>query len=257
MNARWRLLKVSKNHPGPGAERVTAFGTSALRDSANSDIFLATISGGPGIDVRVISVRGSAAHRQGILAHEERDARDRVALVDISGGSVEVTPLPGPTHSPLPQVLNWAWPGFSAGFLKTVPRSSGGENHSLVKLRRHPQPFARGPPGRLAPGRRGHRFGGGHVARPGPRPPADGGSVLRRARLRRWAGLVAVSAAWGWPALPRIPNGSTIARRRSFWKNAEAVRPTVSKRPISHLRDEHAEEEARAIRGAGSALVPP
>jgi exopolyphosphatase/guanosine-5'-triphosphate,3'-diphosphate pyrophosphatase len=73
-------------------ERVTAFGTSALRDSANSEVLLTLLKRRTGIDVRVISGQEEARLiARGILAHENPTAKGLVALVDIGGGSVEIT----------------------------------------------------------------------------------------------------------------------------------------------------------------------
>lgn len=121
-----------------GVGRITAFGTSALRDSANSDLLLRAIKRRTGIDVRVISGQEEARLiARGILAHERRAAKGLFALVDIGGGSVEITLCRG--HRLLRST------SFKLGvarlqqvFLKTIPpRPDRGGNSPVSKLRRH------------------------------------------------------------------------------------------------------------------------
>ncbi|HNA61125.1 MAG TPA: hypothetical protein PLT11_08710, partial [Elusimicrobiota bacterium] len=57
-----------------GVEKITAFGTSALRDASNSEIVLHTLRRRSGIDVRVISGQEEARLiAQGVLAHRATD----------------------------------------------------------------------------------------------------------------------------------------------------------------------------------------
>lgn len=72
-------------------QRIVAFGTSALRDASNSDVFVKRVERQTGIRVRVISGK-EEAHliALGILANEE-DQKGAFALIDIGGGSTEVS----------------------------------------------------------------------------------------------------------------------------------------------------------------------
>jgi exopolyphosphatase/guanosine-5'-triphosphate,3'-diphosphate pyrophosphatase len=242
-----------------GVERVTAFGTSALRDSANSDVFLATIKRRTGIDVRVISGQEEARLiAQGILAHEERDARDRVALVDIGGGSVEVTLCRGR------RILRST--SFKLGvarlqqvFLKTVPPArAGGENAPLVKLRRHIRSLlAEGAPRGGWP-RAARVIGSAGTVRALDRVHrADGGSVLDAEALRRWADRFARLGRGGLARVPAMDPKrieTILAGAVVLEEIVRAVRADRVETTDFALRDGMLEEEARAIRGAGSAL---
>lgn len=73
------------------AERVVAFGTSALREAADSEKLLSQIRSKTGIDVRVISGQEEARLiSQGILRNEKLPKGD-YALLDIGGGSAEIS----------------------------------------------------------------------------------------------------------------------------------------------------------------------
>lgn len=242
-----------------GVERVTAFGTSALRDSANSDVLLSLIKRRTGIDVRVISGQEEARLiAQGILAHEERDARDRVALVDIGGGSVEVTLCRGR------RILRST--SFKLGvarlqqvFLKTIPPPrAGGDNAPLVKLRRHIRSLlAEGaPPGGwpVAP----RLIGSAGTVRALDRiHRADGGAALDAKSLRGWAERFAGLTRRGLARIPgmdpkridTILAGAVVLEEVARTVRAERVETTDFA-----LRDGMLEEETRALRGAGTAL---
>ncbi len=72
-------------------ERVVAFGTSALREAKDSEVLLRLLKDNTGIEVRIIT--GAEEARliaQGILENEKITAR-RFALVDIGGGSTEIS----------------------------------------------------------------------------------------------------------------------------------------------------------------------
>lgn len=119
-------------------QKISAFGTSALRDSSNSDVFLKRLKKATGIDVRVISGREEARLiAQGVLPHEKGNAKVLNALVDIGGGSVEISLCRG-------RRVLWS-ASYKLGvsrlhqvFLKTVPPSRrGGLDAPTAKLRRH------------------------------------------------------------------------------------------------------------------------
>src|SRR6478672_4923106 len=72
-------------------EKIIAFGTSALRDARDSDKLLRQIKSQTGIDVRVITGEEEAKLiAEGVLAHEKPE-KGTFALVDIGGGSTEIS----------------------------------------------------------------------------------------------------------------------------------------------------------------------
>lgn len=119
-------------------KRVVAFGTSALREARDGERLIAKIKQRAGISVRIIS--GDEEARliaRGVLKNEAV-LRGRFALVDIGGGSTEVSICSGR------KVLCGA--SFALGtarlqqlFLKTIPPEVGSsKNGSDVEpLRRH------------------------------------------------------------------------------------------------------------------------
>ncbi len=73
------------------AEKIIAFGTSALREASDGDRLLEQIRKKTGIEVKVISGQEEARLiARGILANE-KFAKGRFALVDIGGGSTEIS----------------------------------------------------------------------------------------------------------------------------------------------------------------------
>jgi len=73
------------------AQKIVAFGTSALREATDSDKLLNLIRTKTGIDVRVISGQEEARLiAQGIL-HNEKPPKGNYALLDIGGGSAEIS----------------------------------------------------------------------------------------------------------------------------------------------------------------------
>ena len=74
-----------------GAKRIVAFATSALREATDNERLLGLIRRRAGIELRIISGEEEARLiARGILAHE-RVRRGRFALVDIGGGSTEIS----------------------------------------------------------------------------------------------------------------------------------------------------------------------
>lgn len=241
-------------------DRVTAFGTSALRDSANSQTFLDALKRRTGFDVRVIS-GGEEARliAQGILAHEERDARQLTALVDIGGGSVEIILCRGR------RILRST--SFKLGvarlqqvFLKTVPpERGGGENAPLSKLRRHVQSLlADGAPrggwpsvdrvigsaGTVRALDRIHRDAGGdrltpkHLARM-----AERFSQLSRAGLARVPGMDP-------KRIDTVLAGTVVLEEVARVLDAERIETTDFA-----LRDGMLEEEIQTVRGGGASAL--
>lgn len=240
--------------------RVTAFGTSALRDSANSDVFLALLKRRTGFDVRVISGKEEARLiAQGILTHEERDAKDITALVDIGGGSVEITLCRGQ------RILRST--SFKLGvarlqqvYLKTVPpRPARGEHSPVTKLHRHVRSLlAEGAPRGGWPdvskiiGSAGTIRALDRIQRT-----AKGGALTDKS-LRRWAERLASLSRAGLSRVPgmepkridTILAGAIVLDEIVQALRAERVEPTDFS-----LRDGMLEEEVSTIRrGVGTAL---
>ena len=72
-------------------QKIVAFGTSALREASDSDALIEGILKRTGIDIRVISGEEEAQLiARGILSHE-KDLRGKYALIDIGGGSTEIS----------------------------------------------------------------------------------------------------------------------------------------------------------------------
>lgn len=71
--------------------KVIAFGTSALREARDGERLLQRIRARTGLDVRIISgIEEAKFIAEGILANEDIKA-NRLALVDIGGGSTEIS----------------------------------------------------------------------------------------------------------------------------------------------------------------------
>ncbi len=114
--------------------RVVAFGTAALRVARDGDRFIKLLKSRSGISLKVIS--GDEEARliaRGILKNEA-NLRGRFALIDIGGGSTEISICQGR------EVLHSA--SFPLGtaslqqvFLKTIPPDL--ESGSIENLRRH------------------------------------------------------------------------------------------------------------------------
>lgn len=119
-------------------EKIVAFGTSALREAADSDGFLRRIKSRARINVRIITGEEEARYiAEGILANEQA-LKGSFALVDIGGGSTEVSICQGK------KVLHAA--SFALGtarlqevFLKTTPPKvpAKGERRPVDALRSH------------------------------------------------------------------------------------------------------------------------
>lgn len=120
-----------------GAERTLAFGTAALREAEDAESFVREVFEQTGIRLRVISgLEEARLIAEGVLAHE-RKARGLFALIDIGGGSTEISICRDGN------VLHSA--SFPLGvariqqtFLKTIPpRDGDSESGPVARLRRH------------------------------------------------------------------------------------------------------------------------
>jgi exopolyphosphatase/guanosine-5'-triphosphate,3'-diphosphate pyrophosphatase len=119
-------------------DRIIAFGTSALREAADSERLLKQIRTRTGIDVRVISgVEEARLIAEGVLAHI-KPPKGASGLIDIGGGSVEINICRGK------RVLNSE--SFPLGtarlqqvFLKSSPPAPArkGQSGAIDQLRRY------------------------------------------------------------------------------------------------------------------------
>jgi exopolyphosphatase/guanosine-5'-triphosphate,3'-diphosphate pyrophosphatase len=75
-----------------GADQVRAVATSAMRDARNARAFLAWVKDETGWDVEIISglEEGRLIHR-GVMSSEEPAAAGRCLLIDVGGGSCEIS----------------------------------------------------------------------------------------------------------------------------------------------------------------------
>jgi exopolyphosphatase/guanosine-5'-triphosphate,3'-diphosphate pyrophosphatase len=243
-----------------GVGRTTAFGTSALRDSANSELLLSLLKRHTGIEVRVISGQEEARLiARGILSHESRLAKGLAALVDIGGGSVEITLCRGR------RLLRST--SFKLGvarlqqvFLKTIPPRAGpGEKSPLAKLRRHVRALlAEGAPRGGWPDVSRIVGSAGSIRALDRIHRAAGGDFLTAKHLNRWAEHFSTLSRAG---LARVP-GMDPKRPDTILAGAvvleEIARALGSPRvdPTDYsLRDGMLDEEIEtARRGAGTAL---
>lgn len=76
-----------------GSPRVLAIATAAVRDASNADRLLRAVRREAGVDVRVLS--GPEEARLGALAVQWSLPIDRGAIVDLGGGSLQVTRVRG------------------------------------------------------------------------------------------------------------------------------------------------------------------
>ena len=121
-----------------GVPNIVAFATATLREAEDAPDFVKEVRRVTGIALRIISGEEEAKLiAEGILAHEKR-ARGRTALIDIGGGSTEVT-ICRNRH-----ILHCT--SFPLGvarlqqvFLKSIPPRAGDDGGSLAvdELRQH------------------------------------------------------------------------------------------------------------------------
>jgi exopolyphosphatase/guanosine-5'-triphosphate,3'-diphosphate pyrophosphatase len=131
------FMKYGRLLKSLGVEEVVAFGTSALRSSANSKALIREIEKKTGISVRVIS--GQEEGRliaMGIMANENLP-RETYALIDIGGGSTEISICRGQ------KILSCESYKLGANrlqqnFFKTYPaQAKRGELHPALAIRQH------------------------------------------------------------------------------------------------------------------------
>lgn len=73
-----------------GVHQVFCVGTSALRETENSDEFLKRVRDNLGLDVRVISERDEAYYTYLSVIRDDKIIIDRCIITDIGGGSTEI-----------------------------------------------------------------------------------------------------------------------------------------------------------------------
>lgn len=88
LDAFMRFKKVTDNY---GVERIRAVATSAMREATNSDILIDRINRSTGIEIEVISGEEEARLIHLAVAHAVNLKNKHAMLIDIGGGSVEVT----------------------------------------------------------------------------------------------------------------------------------------------------------------------
>lgn len=108
-------------------DRTLAFGTASIRDASDGETFLDEILKKTGVEFRMISGAEEASLiARGILANEKNLPKGAFALVDIGGGSTEISICKGKQilHS---QSFNLGVAKLQQVFLKTQPPKKGGK----------------------------------------------------------------------------------------------------------------------------------
>ncbi len=116
-------------------DHVVAFGTAALRDASDGDAFLEEIKQKTHVDFRIISGEEEAALiAKGILNNQTGLPKGTFALVDIGGGSTEVSIVKGKkvirSHS-----FNLGVAKLQQVFLKTQPPIKTKKQDPVLELR--------------------------------------------------------------------------------------------------------------------------
>jgi exopolyphosphatase/guanosine-5'-triphosphate,3'-diphosphate pyrophosphatase len=120
------------------AQKIVAFGTSALREATDSEKLLNLIRTKTGIDVRVISGQEEARLISLGILHNENSLKGRFALLDIGGGSAEISICRGKTVE-YSESFPLGTARLQQVFLKSSPprQAGAGELSSIDKLRRY------------------------------------------------------------------------------------------------------------------------
>ena len=136
-------------------DKTVAFGTSALREASDSERFIRLLRDKTGIEVRVISGADEARLiALGILSHENVP-KGLFALVDVGGGSVEITLC---RQRQVLQAASLLTEGRAppADFLQDRPAAARRRGRPAPPRARHPQrgprPGAAGPPSKRSSG---------------------------------------------------------------------------------------------------------
>ena len=116
-------------------DKVLAFGTAAMRDASDGESFLEEIKEKTGIEFRIISGPEEATLiAKGILKNESTPTKGLFALVDIGGGSTEISICRGKTivHS---HSFNLGVAKLQQVFLKKQPPVNDKKHHPVQDLR--------------------------------------------------------------------------------------------------------------------------
>lgn len=116
-------------------DKVVAFGTAAMRDASDGETFLAEIKEQTQIDFRIIAGTEEAALiAQGILRNDPSLPKGLYALIDIGGGSTEISICRGTkiVHS---HSFNLGVAKLQQVFLKGHPPFSDKTHHPVRDLR--------------------------------------------------------------------------------------------------------------------------
>ncbi len=116
-------------------DKIVAFGTAALRDASDGEAFLEEIKHTTGVEFRIISGNEEASLiAKGVLNNETTPSKGVFALVDIGGGSTEVTLCKGKkilrSHS-----FNLGVAKLQEVFLKTQPPEFTKKHNPVQDLR--------------------------------------------------------------------------------------------------------------------------
>ena len=124
------------------AEAIIACGTSALRDASNKEEFRQRVKDELGFDVVILSGEREAelTYLGAVSQFMETDARGRFAVLDIGGGSTELT-LGAGTAIESRQSLEIGCVRLTERILKTSPPSSLAMSLCLKELRTALQPL--------------------------------------------------------------------------------------------------------------------
>jgi exopolyphosphatase/guanosine-5'-triphosphate,3'-diphosphate pyrophosphatase len=120
-----------------GVSRMTAFGTSALRESSDGAAFVKQIVRKTGIDLRVIPGEEEARLIAIGILKNEKQTKGKFALIDIGGGSTEISICKGKkvlySHS-----FELGTARLHQVFLKSSPPiQTPGEGTAVKRLRKH------------------------------------------------------------------------------------------------------------------------
>ena len=131
------VLSFKQTMNALSVDKTVAFGTAAVRDASDGESFLEEVKSETGVDIRMISGAEEAALiAKGILNNESKAPKGVYALVDIGGGSTEVTLCKGRQvlHS---YSFNLGVAKLQQVFLKTQPpvRDKTHPNDPVTELR--------------------------------------------------------------------------------------------------------------------------
>jgi len=130
-----RFVREAKSHQ---SERISACGTSALRDAANRDEVVAHIKQATGLDVDILTGDEEAelTYLGAIGEFAQPGQEQKFVVLDIGGGSTEITQGTGNAVH-LKQSHDLGCVRLTERFLKSSPPSSLDMSQALQSIRRH------------------------------------------------------------------------------------------------------------------------